>query len=395
MAENTQPKDYFKINTENVKNVWGMSKLEFAQWLKTSKSTINGYLKNEYKWKKWDDLRIKIFILINGESVSTSDAFRNKIVELGTENLKMTAEGLETEKKSIEKNFELYYKNKVVEKCAIEVMTLIEETYEELENGKLTKSDEQKIEIKKWLEEKFSTVSQKYGIVLDDANNVESNVSSIDSSEKSFMENSANKESNADMKSEDLNDNVSSEPDTKNVDKEEIENKKSEDQKKLRKKAKKKYKRAKEIKKITRLKKSEDLQRYIKNLEFAANVGYKKAIYELGIAYKYDTGVEADFPKAVECFFQAGKLKMEDALYEVADCYRNGIGLEKSEIKAACLIDILRSRNYSPKSVVDISLNSDGYIENEEEIEEFYENFSPNTEEERKLQELIEIWKNK
>lgn len=199
------------------------------------------------------------------------------------------------------------------------------------------------------------------------------------------MENSDNKESNNSMKTEELNENVSSLPDTENR----VNNEN------LRKKAKKKYKRAKEVKEITKLKTPEDLQKYIKNLEYAAKVGYKKAIYKLGMAYKYDTGVESDFPKAVECFFRVGKLNMEDALYELADCYRQGIGLEKSEIKAECLIDILRSRDYTPKSVIDISLCNDGYIEAKEEIEEFYENFSPKTEEERNLEELIKVWKNK
>jgi hypothetical protein len=402
MTENIQAKDYFKVNTKKVKNTLGMTPLEFARWLKKPKSTIMGFLLNDYKWKKWDDLRIKILILINGESISTSDAFRDKIVELGTKNLQMTKEGLESEKASIKKNFENYYKNNMVEKYAAEVMTLIEETYKELEDGNLAKTDEQKAKIKNWMEEKFPTVIQKC------SNDVQSNVSSIDNSEKSILENSDNKESDTSMKSEELNENVSSESDTdkvvnkKNADKEDLENMKSEEiqailtkNDNLRKKAKKKYKRAKEIKKITKLKNPEDLQKYVKNLEYAAKVGYKKAIYRLGMAYKYDTGVESDFSKAVECFFRAGKLKMEDALYELADCYRKGIGIEKSEIKAECLIDILRSRDYEPKSVIDISLCNDGYIEAEEEVEEFYENFSPKTEEERNLEELIKIWENK
>lgn len=383
MEENIQAKDYFKVNTEKVKKILGMSTLEFAMWLKKPKSTIVGFLKNDYKWKKWDDLRIKILILINGESISTSDAFKDKIVELGMKNLEMTKEGLESEKDSIEKNFENYYKNKMVEKYAAEVMTLLEETYKQLEDGKLTKSDEQKTKIQNWMEEKFPTVIQKCS--YDKSNDVQSNVSLIDNSEKSILENSDNKESNTGMKSEELNENVSSLPDTENR----VNNEN------LRKKAKKKYKRAKEVKEITKLKTPEDLQKYIKNLEYAAKVGYKKAIYKLGMAYKYDTGVESDFPKAVECFFRVGKLNMEDALYELADCYRQGIGLEKSEIKAECLIDILRSRDYTPKSVIDISLCNDGYIEAKEEIEEFYENFSPKTEEERNLEELIKVWKNK
>ena len=74
---------------------------------------------------------------------------------------------------------------------------------------------------------------------------------------------------------------------------------------------------------------------------------------------------------------------------------KSPLGIEKSEIKAECLIDILRSRDYEPKSVIDISLCNDGYIEAEEEVEEFYENFSPKTEEERNLEELIKIWENK
>lgn len=37
MEENIQAKDYFKVNTEKVKKILGMSTLEFAMWLKKPK----------------------------------------------------------------------------------------------------------------------------------------------------------------------------------------------------------------------------------------------------------------------------------------------------------------------------------------------------------------------
>lgn len=161
-------------------------------------------------------------------------------------------------------------------------------------------------------------------------------------------------------------------------------------------KAEKEYKKAKKIKRLTKLKKYEELQSYIKHLEGASKFGYVKAIYKLGMVYKYDSRTEKDRSKAVECFFQAGNMKMDAALYELADCYQNGIGIEKSAVKAALLIDILKNIGYQPKKIVDIRLTKDSKRKKKFEIEyqKFLIDFSPETEEEQKLEKLCKLWKN-
>ena len=467
-------REYFKECTKDIMDKWKMSDKEFAKWLGITKSTMYDYLNKDYEWKRWSSVRIKILILSVGESITTSEAFRNKIVELGTNNVAEIDEKnyLEEEKDTIRRCFRNTYENKDVEKYAIETLDLVEKKYKEIEEGKIEKDEAQKEKIKEWIREKFPTVAKRCGLLPDvtdfydadssedagnpsvesvsesctDKENTEDTSSSEDAgnpSAESVSESCTDKENTEDTSSsedignpsvesvsesctdkENTEDTSSSEdtgnPSGKSVsenydDKRTTDNIKpaagDEDLKNmprekkvsiinqgnsLKKRAKEEYKEAKRIKKLTKLKKPEELKAYIQHLENASNCGYVKAIYRLGMAYKYDTKLEENYAKAVDCFFRAGNMKMEDALYELADCYQNGVGIEKNAVKAELLVDILKHRGYQPKLKVDIRLDQDSERDKkfERECKAFLRNFSPQTEEEQKLMAILNAWKN-
>lgn len=140
---------------------------------------------------------------------------------------------------------------------------------------------------------------------------------------------------------------------------------------------------------------SKKSKKRIEHLERAANLGNSLARYELGLAYKEGTGVQKDPQKAVECFFRAGKMKLGDAVYELKECYQYGIGVEKKQTKrkAAWLMMILNANHYQQKKYdVDISMDIELQLKKEQDYVKKWKRFNPETDEERKLKELIEIW---
>ena len=126
---------------------------------------------------------------------------------------------------------------------------------------------------------------------------------------------------------------------------------------------------------------------------YAAEVGDKDANFELGLDYKDGKGVTKNFSKAVEYFFEAGKLGSGDAVYELKECYRNRVGVEKKQAgrKEMWLRMVLKANNYK-HNMVDISM--DLKLSSKERLKyvKRWHEFFPETDEERKLKELIEIW---
>lgn len=355
-----------------------------------------------------------------GESVNTSDKFNEKIMELGTKNAEEinSEQGLKDEKKSIERFFSSYYKRNLVENCAKELQNLIEKTYKAVEKKDIKRTDEQKQKIESWMREKFPTVARRCGLIEDEENNNVKSETTDDEKEFGEPKPEDDEEPSSPSETETTDDEkpislseyqtTNNEEKTINIKFEDTELSTLENisEKEISiiiangntfmEKAEKEYKKAKKIKRLTKLKKYEELQSYIKHLEGASKFGYVKAIYKLGMVYKYDSRTEKDRSKAVECFFQAGNMKMDAALYELADCYQNGIGIEKSAVKAALLIDILKNIGYQPKKIVDIRLTKDSKRKKKFEIEyqKFLIDFSPETEEEQKLEKLCKLWKN-
>ena len=67
----------------------------------------------------------------------------------------------------------------------------------------------------------------------------------------------------------------------------------------------------------------------------AAEQGYADAQYNLGYMYEYGTGVEQSYEKAAEWVQKAAEQGYADAQYNLGDMYRDGRGVEESFEKAA------------------------------------------------------------
>lgn len=155
-----------------------------------------------------------------------------------------------------------------------------------------------------------------------------------------------------------------------------------------------------EYEKAQKLKKKN--KEFISHLKCSAEFGYPPAMLGLGICYLNGTGVEKNQQKAIEYFFQVGKMREEkaslDAVYYIMICYKSGMGVERDEFKAMWLKKLLKKNNYkctNPEGKIDLSLigiKSKSWKEKKIIAKEKWGNFKPETEEDRKLKELIEIW---
>ena len=135
-------------------------------------------------------------------------------------------------------------------------------------------------------------------------------------------------------------------------------------------------------------------EEYIQHMLRAAELGHRDAKYYLGVAYMDGDNVIRDPEKAVTYFFEAGKMGSINAVYKLKICYAEGIGVEKNERNATWLLRILRKNHYQPDSpTVDISLDPKVKLANNYKKE--FKEFIPKTLNDRKLQELVLIWKNK
>ena len=135
-------------------------------------------------------------------------------------------------------------------------------------------------------------------------------------------------------------------------------------------------------------------EEYIQHMLRAAELGHRDAKYYLGVAYMDGDNVIRDPEKAVTYFFEAGKMGSINAVYKLKICYAEGIGVEKNERNATWLLRILRKNHYQPDSpTVDISLDPKVKLANNYKKE--FKEFIPETLNDRKLQELVLIWKNK
>ena len=135
-------------------------------------------------------------------------------------------------------------------------------------------------------------------------------------------------------------------------------------------------------------------EEYIQHMLRAAELGHRDAKYYLGVAYMDGDNVIRDPEKAVTYFFEAGKMGSINAVYKLKICYAEGIGVEKNERNATWLLRILRKKHYQPDSpTVDISLDPRIKLANNYKKE--FKEFIPETLNDRKLQELVLIWKNK
>jgi len=95
--------------------------------------------------------------------------------------------------------------------------------------------------------------------------------------------------------------------------------------------------------------KGKDVQDYKKSFywyEKAADKGFDKAQYKLGMAYKNGLGVEVDKKKAFDWFLKASAQKLSVAQYEIGNAYYYGEGTEKNEAYAATVWGEAAERNH-------------------------------------------------
>ena len=88
-------------------------------------------------------------------------------------------------------------------------------------------------------------------------------------------------------------------------------------------------------------------------------------------------------------------MKLGDAVYELKECYQYGIGVEKKHTKrkAVWLMMILNANHYQQENCdVDISMDTELQLKKAQDYVKKWKRFNPETDEERKLKELIEIW---
>ena len=386
------------------KNILGITQKEFSKKTGIAESTISTWKKKGFKGAQVGEGQIMIIAMYYGESITDADELKKKFGEL-----------IHFDDSEIEKLVGNRFKPDKIEECIRKAQNVLKHRYKAIEAGNFEKNlnEDQKAIREKFMEEHYPMFLKELRENLNKTENMRElndNLTETDNSDASISEITLDKSEIVGMTKKEDSQKQCEDTDSVENSPKQCEATDSVEENALKQcetidsvgktaielplvgnsiiKARDEYNKAHKLKK-------KDKKR-IQHLECAANLGLAEAMYELGVAYQSGIGVDKNSEKAVEYFFQAGKMKLGKAVFELKEYYQSKIGIvKKSRTKAAWLLMVLDANNYEQEKYdVDISLDLPLKFEKKEKQKyiERWESFSPETDEDRKLIELIEIW---
>ena len=365
---------------EDLKKTWGMTQNNLTNWLETAVSTISGW--KDYKWTQVSKGHIRLVAIYCGESIEDADGLKKAFKRLA-----------ENEGYNGDHIFNVIngnYDDIFLEKEIKAVHKLILDEYLKREN--LTGASKS---IKEFIEKKYPSFLKKEQIQNNDTNKL-SEATEADTPEvEDSPEQSEATEADTSEVEDSPEQSEATEADTSEAEDSPEQSEATEADTPMTEDETKSLGETELLKTQGEYEEATELGEHIEHLIRAAEDGDMEANLELGLAYKDGKGVIKNFSKAVEYFFKAGKLGSGDAVYELKECYQNRVGVEKKQAgrKGMWLRMVLIDNHYKCKKyMVDISI--DLKLPSKERLKyvKKWHEFLPETDEERRLKELIEIW---
>ena len=379
-----ESENIFKSAIAVVCNDLGLLQKELANFLVISTGGLSKYSELPYKWIRIDNRRVILLILYFGEnSVSSYDAFKKRLNQEVSINLQAEEDIREKFEKAREKAFKIVRgrlqdldedkvkatnadREKIRERISLKFPKQVEIYEEGKEMGEIEVKVDSTLPENQTVAEADSvlaenqTAAEADSVLAEDQTAVEADNGLMEKQAVESVQNNKTDEASEAIPLDEYS--------------------------QVQREAEKEYKAACVM--------TTHDEEYIQHMLRAAELGHRDAKYYLGVAYMDGDNVIRDPEKAVTYFFEAGKMGSINAVYKLKICYAEGIGVEKNERNATWLLRILRKNHYQPDSpTVDISLDPKVKLANNYKKE--FKEFIPETLNDRKLQELVLIWKNK
>ena len=418
-----ESENIFKSAIAVVCNDLGLLQKELANFLVISTGGLSKYSELPYKWRKIDNRRVILLILYFGEnSVSSYDAFKKRLNQEVSINLQAEEDIRGKFEKAREKAFKIVRgrlqdldedkvkatnadREKIRERISLKFPKQVEIYEKGKETGEIEVKVESTLSENQIVAEADSVLAENQTAVEADSvlaeNQTAAEADSVLAENQTAVEADsvlAENQTAAEADSVLPENQTTVEADNGLMEKqavESVQNNKTDEASEaipldeysqVQREAEKEYKAACVM--------ATHDEEYIQHMLRAAELGHRDAKYYLGVAYMDGDNVIRDPEKAVTYFFEAGKMGSINAVYKLKICYAEGIGVEKNERNATWLLRILRKKHYQPDSpTVDISLDPRIKLANNYKKE--FKEFIPETLNDRKLQELVLIWKNK
>ena len=392
-----ESENIFKSAIAVVCNDLGLLQKELANFLVISTGGLSKYSELPYKWIRIDNRRVILLILYFGEnSVSSYDAFKKRLNQEVSINLQAEEDIREKFEKAREKAFKIVRgrlqdldedkvkatnadREKIRERISLKFPKQVEIYEEGKEMGEIEVKVDSTLPENQTVAEADSVLAENQTAA--EADSVLAENQTAAEADSVLPENQTTVEADNGLMEKQAVESVQN-----NKTDEASEAIPLDEYSQVQREAEKEYKAACVM--------TTHDEEYIQHMLRAAELGHRDAKYYLGVAYMDGDNVIRDPEKAVTYFFEAGKMGSINAVYKLKICYAEGIGVEKNERNATWLLRILRKNHYQPDSpTVDISLDPKVKLANNYKKE--FKEFIPETLNDRKLQELVLIWKNK